>query len=536
MAKISDLPLVAEPSGTETAVILKDGVAQRAPLDQVVMAASAPALAAMQLLRNQTADQAAAAAASAAAAGAAVDARLGLLNPVEFEACGWLDVLVDADFRIIAGVDDTGAIYIEGVRVAAPAQYNYGGQVVVYLDAVEYEACGYLDVEVDADFRILSATELPGTATPPPVDPATLYDLIDLSDGVNTATHSLARADGALVKLAPAGSDHTALAIRPDGFAVYRSTRANGPPGGLFARDLAGLGPERPLVPYRRIVAVGDSLTYVAGIAANSYWYKLGQRLGWPAVGFGVNGQTARQAAARYGARPVYVALTGDQIPATGSAALTAISESPITPGLPNLVIAGTLANVAGKLSWDQNTGIFAFTRSAAGAAVAVAPGTRFYPTGAGVGSGAIVPYQWDGLLIAWAARNSYYEAESIIENLELIVAAQMPLSKRFFVPLCLYSNEDGIGTSNRQVIDRTNAMIKARWPKNWIDFNGPLQNAGNGSAQDLADIAAGYTPTSLRIKDSDGTTVDFLHTNAAGNAVQSDTLYNAIVAKGWNL
>lgn len=58
MAKISDLPLVDEPDGTETAVILKGGVAKRAGFDAVIAAASVQILAAMQLLQDQASEQA----------------------------------------------------------------------------------------------------------------------------------------------------------------------------------------------------------------------------------------------------------------------------------------------------------------------------------------------------------------------------------------------------------------------------------------------------------------------------------------------
>jgi hypothetical protein len=58
MAKISDLPLVDAPDGSETGVILKDGIAKRARFDNVIAAASIPILAAMQLVRDQAAQQA----------------------------------------------------------------------------------------------------------------------------------------------------------------------------------------------------------------------------------------------------------------------------------------------------------------------------------------------------------------------------------------------------------------------------------------------------------------------------------------------
>jgi hypothetical protein len=48
MAKISDLPLVATPDGSETVVVLKDGTAHRVPLDQVVDPVITPSVEAAQ--------------------------------------------------------------------------------------------------------------------------------------------------------------------------------------------------------------------------------------------------------------------------------------------------------------------------------------------------------------------------------------------------------------------------------------------------------------------------------------------------------
>lgn len=475
---------------------------------------------------DAAADSAGAAATSAGEAVTTTQTIMGVVDALEYDRSGYVTAIFDEDYRVLEG-----STYTPGAAAPVIATgLDAGGTSIAILDPLEYSRSGFGEALFDNDFRLLS----PSVADPPASDePAdTLYDLIELSDGTNTMVHSVSRASGAMVKLSPAASDHTALSIRSDGFAVYKSSRASGPPGNLFARDVTGVGAEMPVVPYRKIVAYGDSLTYVSGITANTYWKKLGDLLGWPSVGFGVNGQTARQVAARMGARPVYVTLTSNQIPASGAVALTAISETPITGGLPNLLIAGTLAGIAGILSWDGTT--YSFTRSASGSIVAVPAGTQFYPTGAGVGS--TTPYQRDGLLIAWAARNSYFETASIIENLRLIINDQRTLTKRFIVPLCLYGEGDETGTANRAVIDYSNAAIKAAWPDNWIDFNPALQAAGNGSTEDNADIASGITPRSLRIKDGDGVTVDFLHPNAAGNTVLANALQTLIIAKGWNL
>jgi hypothetical protein len=407
------------------------------------------------------------------------------------------------------------------------------GVSIALLDVYEYERSGLSEAVVDLDFRIISPQ--PVATVTAAVDADKLYELAEISDGTNTMVYSIERASGKMVKLSPAGSNHTAVGIRTDGYAIYKSTRSNGPPANLFARNVTGLTLEVPVIPSRAIDARGDSLTYVSGIAANSYWYKLGVLLGWPANGFGVNGQDGRQIASRVGARPFYITLASNLLPASGAATVTVITENPITPGLPNLKIYGRVGTSGpyATLTKAGDDSVYYLTQDAGGTDVTVPAGTRFYPLGAGTGS--IVMYRQDALAIIWPVRNNVHKTDDVIENIALQIAQQTPLTKRFLIPLCLYGEGDEIGTANRAVIDFTNNAIKARWPNNWVDFNGPLQNGGDGSAGDLADIANGITPRSLRVKDSDNTVIDFLHPNSAGNTIEANALYAAVQSRGWD-
>jgi len=626
MAKISDLPLVAEPDGSETAVVLKDGVAQRAPFDTLVSAAAAAILAAMQLAGQEAAQQAmlaghyandatnidvpggapgdrgakywaGQAAGSAALSTDAAKAVLGWLDPVEYEACGLAWAIVDGDFRVLASAALTapqayftatglywsgqtiGALdaveyeacgyanpivdgdyrLLSGTAVFVPTatavpvvatSLSWAGQNIAALDPDEYEACGYYNVLADGDFRILAGTlrtPAPVTATTT-VSADTLYELAEIIDGAGkTQTVSISRATGATVQISPAGSNNLARSVRSDGYAVYKSDRANAAPGSLYARLLTGtsLGAEIPVMPYRKIIAVGDSLTYMGGSdGTNSAYWQLTAALlgaGWTSQGFGISGQTQDQIAARWGVLPIYVTLTGNWLPATGSVIITAINQNPIS-GQIHYAIRGRLG-VNGpyvKLQRDGdegNSSNYIMTQEAGVSAFAIPAGTQFFPEAAYWGSStAFIPYPYDGIFVAWMGRNNLGNAFSIVDRVQRVLATQKTLTKRFIVPLILPGVGDETGTSTRAVIEASNAAIKAAFPNNWVDFLPALQGGSNGSAQDTADVASGIIPSSLRLKDSDGVTIDFLHPNAAGRAVEAQVLRDFIVAKGWTL
>ncbi|WP_179505658.1 MULTISPECIES: hypothetical protein [unclassified Sphingomonas] len=626
MAKISDLPLVETPDGSETAVVLKDGVAKRAPFEALVSAAAAEILAAMQLAGQQAADKAilaghyandganadvpggtpgergakywaGQAAASAALSTDAAKAVLGWLDPVEYEACGLAWAIVDGDFRVLASAALTApqayftatGLYWSGQTIGALDAVEYeacgyanpivdsdyrllsgtsifvptatavpvvataltwGGQSITALDPDEYEACGYFNVLADGDFRILAGT----LRNPTPVAAAstvsadTLYDLAEITDGAGkTQTVSISRATGITAQISPAGSNNLARGVRSDGYAVYKSDRANAAPGSLYARLLTGtaLGAEIPVIPYRKIIGIGDSLTYMGGSdGTNSAYWQLTAALlgaGWTSQGFGISGQTQDQIAARWGVLPIYVTLTGNTLPASGPVIVTAINQNPIS-GQIHYAIHGRLGpnGPYAKLQRDGDEGTssnYILTQDAGGGAVAIPPGTQFIPDSAYWGSStALIPYPYDGIFVAWMGRNNPGNAFSIVDRVQRVLATQKTLTRRFIVPLILPGVGDETGTSTRAVIEASNAAIKAAFPNNWVDFLPALQGGSNGSAQDIADVANGLIPSSLRLKDSDGVTIDFLHPNAAGRAIEAQVLRDFIVAKGWTL
>lgn len=67
-------------------------------------------------------------------------------------------------------------------------------------------------------------------------------------------------------------------------------------------------------------------------------------------------------------------------------------------------------------------------------------------------------------------------------------------------------------------------AEVRQRWPDHFVPLIDALRGGADGSAQDRVDVAAGWTPASLRERG------DPIHLNANGNAILSKTIAQAIV------
>lgn len=130
------------------------------------------------------------------------------------------------------------------------------------------------------------------------------------------------------------------------------------------------------------VAAWGDSLTAGAGASGAATTY--------PAVAAtlfapdravsnrGIGGQTSTQIAARMNARPILVTAATDQLPASGSVAITAKNINVLRDaGSFAGALAGSLAGVHGTMSTDAS-GNWSFIRTVAGSAVACPPGTPF--------------------------------------------------------------------------------------------------------------------------------------------------------------
>lgn len=266
------------------------------------------------------------------------------------------------------------------------------------------------------------------------------------------------------------------------------------------------------------IVAWGDSLTAGAGAsaAATTAYPPVSGNLFSPVRDIsnqGIGAQTSTQIAARMGAQPITVTVTGNAIPASGGVAVTAKSINPLyNSGTYMGTMTGTLAGVHGTMSTD-GSGNWTFTRTtAAGGSTACPAGTVFVPDLADV-FGETTAWLWLG-------RNGADAGYTIAGDIAACVAKQ----PRSLVAGVTMSTGDSAGAIAG--LAAVNAALAATYGDRYVDLMAALVAAGDGSANDLADIAAGYVPRSLR--------ADAVHLNDAGYAVVAATFRARTLAIGW--
>lgn len=266
------------------------------------------------------------------------------------------------------------------------------------------------------------------------------------------------------------------------------------------------------------IVAWGDSLTASAGATSEATRYPAVAAAAFDpdrsVLNLGIGGQTSTQIAARMGAIPITVTLSGDLIPASGGVAVTAKSVNVLyNSGSFTGTQAGWIAGVYGTMTTDLS-GNWTFTRAVAGADVPVPAGSLFTPEWAGAARSRI---NW-----LWLGRNGATSGYSVTGD---IAAAVASLShNRYLVGGIITGSIDG--GSGLAAFLSTNATLAATYGVRYVDLLGALQAANDGSANDLSDIAAGWVPRSLRS--------DSVHLNDAGYAVVATQFRVKTLAMGW--
>lgn len=125
---------------------------------------------------------------------------------------------------------------------------------------------------------------------------------------------------------------------------------------------------------------------------------------------------------------------------------------------------------------------------------------------------------------LLWVGRNGFKVTTpaSIIADIDLMIAHVV--GGRWLVGSVPPSTLDS-GAENTLRL-ALNAAFEAEYGDRYVDIVAAWQAANDGSADDLSDIAAGYTPRSLR--------GDELHPNDDGDAVIAAAWKTAILAKGW--
>ncbi|MDQ1214594.1 hypothetical protein [Pantoea anthophila] len=352
---------------------------------------------------------------------------------------------------------------------------------------------------------------------------------------------------GKQVQVTAGSSNETAP--RPEGLdgIVWQSDRADPPPGGLFfarAPDFrAHAYTARP-----RIVGWGHSF-----INNGAFLRRLYELSGVPTFNFGLSGQMSDAIASRQGGAPSYYAPAGGVIPASGAVNLTPAAPGPLRGLAAPVPLKCSLAGVDGVFTWDGSNAVF--TRDAAGQAVTVGAALPLYiypvTTTTVQGSTAkdtLYTLHDECINLFWIGRNNLSETELIISNLTAMVEGVKNIGKKIVVLGEFNSASEVTGSAGFAQMTELNRRYRALYPQYYCEINGTdirqnfLNHANPASAGDMADVASGVTPRSLRY--------DTLHPSQAlsgnggsltpdmalevGANVNAEFVYQFIKNKGW--
>lgn len=271
-----------------------------------------------------------------------------------------------------------------------------------------------------------------------------------------------------------------------------------------------------PSYPENAIACWGDSLT------AGGWPTTLAGLSGLDTYNGGWGGQGYSQIAARQGGVPARLTIAGDIIPASGSVAVTAFINNPLSDGGNR---QGTLSGVLGNLV--MTGGALTFTRVVAGDAVECPAKSYFSPSES-------IAYV-DRHITIWLGRNSFKDVAPavIVAAIKGMIDYLTPRVKRAVVMSIPPWVGEEFGTANRTKLDTCNAAIAAAFPEYWLDISAWLRTTAAATAagitftaDDLTDIASGLTPRSLRSDDG--------HLNAPGNLATGTRVYQEFQTRGW--
>ena len=259
---------------------------------------------------------------------------------------------------------------------------------------------------------------------------------------------------------------------------------------GLCLLFQIGLARAEPL----EIAAWGDSLTYGKGASSAATTYPAQACAMIKAMGgdcrvhnMGWGGQNSTQIAARQGAVALSVLPLGQD--GADGLALTAPSVDVLEiAGRPAGQLAGSLAGVAGLLQTDP-AGHWRFAPSAPdGAALARMAGRQLFVPSEGVALRQAETW-------IWAGRNNLRAGDTVLRDIAAMIAFLG--HDRYLVAEVLPSARDT--PAQHRHLDRLNRSLAEIHGTRFVPLIAALQAAGDGSAQDEQDIAAGLVPSSLR-------------------------------------
>lgn len=264
----------------------------------------------------------------------------------------------------------------------------------------------------------------------------------------------------------------------------------------------------------------GDSLTAAGGVVA-----RLAELVPSATIfNRGISGQTAAQVAARQGAVPSLLTVTGNVIPASGSVAVTARTVPLLAAtGYPVVSLTGSLAGVPGTLANDAGGTAYTFTRATSGVAVTCPEKTPFITDHSRAAR--------RNAHIIWAGRNNP-ELASTFPVITQMANFQSPAHKRVVVISVTNAPTEGRGTVKYEQITTINSQLAALLGECYIDLRRWLIDSGlaavgvTPTTDDNTAIAADAVPPSL--------TTDGVHFTTAAQTAIGTYLHSRLVTLGW--
>lgn len=294
---------------------------------------------------------------------------------------------------------------------------------------------------------------------------------------------------------------------------------------------------ESRIIPDNEVVFWGDSMTAGAGGGGTTVPDTVSSELGLTVYNRGIGGQRSDHIAVRQGGRKIIVTVTNNEIPATGSVAVTDKDVSVLySSGNYNGTMHCEIAGVQGLMTTDSSNN-WTFTRDTDGSAVTVPPGSEVTITEQGT-SFIENPYPLrNKVSVIWSGRNNDKSTQDSVNSLRddilLMVRYLSTTQKRVLVvSVCNGGDYEGTGTSTYNQIIEVNRELRDTFGDSYIDLrsymvNRAIYDAGiTPTTTDLEDIAADGIPESLR---SDG-----VHFNSIGYEMAGKFIARTITAKGW--
>lgn len=325
---------------------------------------------------------------------------------------------------------------------------------------------------------------------------------------------------------------------------VWQSDRADPPPGGLFYASSPDFK-EHAYIARKKIVGWGHSF-----INNGAFLNRMRVLTGLDTYNFGLSGQTSDAIAARQGGAPANYAPVGGSIPASGAVTLTPALPGPCRSLAAPVALKCNLAGVDGTFTWDGTNATF--TRLASGSAVTVSsPVALFvYPITTvnvfnSIASGTQFDLHNECINLFWIGRNNLSEKDLIISNLKSMVEYVKNIGQKIVILSEFNSATEPTGSAGYLQMQAINSAYKELYPDFYCEIGGVdvrqnfINYANPASANDMADVAAGLTPRSLRYDNlhpsqTIATSLDPAYALDAGANVNANFVYQFILSKGW--